>query len=102
MAKAKGRNAEDGEDQPGLDRIRLDRWLWHARFARTRGKAQILAESGHVRVNGEKVRDCARFIRVGDMLTLALDHRTVVVRVLALAEKRSAFDLARLTYEEIA
>jgi hypothetical protein len=33
---------------------------------------------------------------------LALDHRTVVVRVLALAEKRSAFDLARLTYEEIA
>jgi ribosome-associated heat shock protein Hsp15 len=39
----------------GLDRQRIDKWLWHARLVRTRGAAAALAGSGHVRVNGARI-----------------------------------------------
>jgi ribosomal protein S4 len=50
---------------------RIDKWLWHARFARTRGAAQRLALSGHVRLNRDKVTVASRTVRAGDVLTLA-------------------------------
>ncbi len=85
-------------EPPGAQRI--DKWLWHARFARTRGAAQALARSGHVRVNREKVHDAARLVRVGDVLTLNLNRGIRVIRVLGIAERRDAFEQARLLYED--
>jgi ribosome-associated heat shock protein Hsp15 len=79
---------------------RIDKWLWHARFARTRGAAQALARSGHVRLNREKVHDASRPVRPGDVLTLALRSGVRVVRILGLAERRDAYPLARLLYED--
>ncbi len=79
---------------------RIDKWLWHARFARTRRAAQQLARSGHVRVNRDKVRDASRLVRPGDVLTLSLRRGVRVVRVLAIAERRDSFALARLLYED--
>jgi ribosome-associated heat shock protein Hsp15 len=79
---------------------RIDKWLWHARFARTRGAAQQLARSGHVRVNRDKVRDAARLVRPGDVLTLGLRRGVRVIRVLGIAERRDSYALARLLYEE--
>jgi ribosome-associated heat shock protein Hsp15 len=79
---------------------RIDKWLWHARFARTRGAAQELARSGHVRINRDKVRDSSRLVRPGDVLTLSLKGGVRVIRVLGIAERRDAFPLARLLYEE--
>jgi ribosome-associated heat shock protein Hsp15 len=64
---------------------RIDKWLWHARFARTRGSAQELARSGHVRVNRDKVRDASRLVRTGDVLTLTLGRSVRVIRILGIA-----------------
>ena len=82
-------------------RQRLDKWLWFARFARTRPAAVRLAEEGHVRVEGRRVENPAHGLKCGDVLTLALPHATVVVRVLAFAERRGGYEVARLLYERL-
>ena len=79
---------------------RIDKWLWHARFARTRGAAQELARSGHVRVNRDKVRDASRLVRAGDVLTLSLGRGVRVIRILGIAGHRGGFPEARLLYED--
>ena len=73
---------------------RIDKWLWHARFARTRSAAQDLAISGAVRINREKVRSASRLVRPGDVLTLAIGRAVRVVRIDGLAERRGSFDVA--------
>lgn len=79
---------------------RIDKWLWHARFARTRAAAQKLALSGHVRVNRDKVKAASRLVHTGDVLTLALGDRVRVLRILGLSERRGSYEQARLLYEE--
>ena len=79
---------------------RIDKWLWHARFARTRGAAQRLAISGHVRLNRDKVDSASRLVREGDVLTLALGRGVRVIRIRGIAERRCSFDEAQLLYEE--
>lgn len=83
------------------DRQRLDKWLWFARFARTRAAAVRLIEDGHVRVEGRRVQTAAHALKEGDVLTLALPHATFVVRLLGLGERRGAFEVARLLYERL-
>jgi ribosome-associated heat shock protein Hsp15 len=84
----------------GSEAQRIDKWLWHARFARTRAAAQHLALSGHVRINREKVAAASRLVRAGDVLTLAISGGVRVVRVLGLAERRGGSEAARQLYEE--
>ena len=79
---------------------RIDKWLWHARFARTRGAAQKLALSGHVRVNREKVTAASRLVRAGDVLTLALGRGVRVIRIRAIADRRGSSGDAQLLYED--
>ena len=79
---------------------RLDKWLWHARFGRTRGAAQKLALSGHVRVNREKVTSASRLVRAGDVLTLALGGSVRVIRICGIAERRGSFTEAQRLYED--
>jgi ribosome-associated heat shock protein Hsp15 len=79
---------------------RLDKWLWHARFGRTRGAAQKLAVSGHVRVNREKVTSASRLVRAGDVLTLAFGPGVRVIRVCGIAERRGSYTEAQRLYEE--
>ncbi len=83
------------------DRQRLDKWLWFARFAKTRATAVRLVEDGHVRVNGRRMQAAAHGLKLGDVLTLALPHATIVVRVLALGERRGPYEEARLLYERL-
>ena len=78
---------------------RIDKWLWHARFARTRSAAQRLALSGHVRVNRDKVKVASRLVRPGDVLTLALGRGVTVIRILGLSERRGSAPEARELYE---
>lgn len=79
---------------------RIDKWLWHARFARTRGAAQLLAQSGHVRVNREKIASASRLVRPGDVLTLALDRGVRVIRIQGLSERRVDFPTAQRLYAD--
>jgi ribosome-associated heat shock protein Hsp15 len=79
---------------------RIDKWLWHARFARTRSAAQRLVTDGHVRVNREKVGAASRTVRPGDVLTLAIGRGVRVIRVCGIAERRGGFAAAQQLYEE--
>jgi ribosome-associated heat shock protein Hsp15 len=84
-----------------LDRQRIDKWLWHARVVRTRSAAAALAGSGHVRVNGVRVDAPSRLVRAGDVVTIALDRRVRVLKVLGHAERRGSADDARPLYEDL-
>jgi ribosome-associated heat shock protein Hsp15 len=83
------------------ERQRIDRWLWHARLVRTRPLAAILAASGHVRVNGQRVTAAARAVRIGDVLTVALPRAVRVVRVQAFAVRRAGARDAQMLYEDL-
>jgi ribosome-associated heat shock protein Hsp15 len=83
-----------------IEAQRIDKWLWHARFARTRSAAQRLAASGHVRVNREKVVAPSRLVRPGDVLTLAFGGGVKVIRVCGIAERRGGAEEARQLYDE--
>jgi ribosome-associated heat shock protein Hsp15 len=85
-----------------LDRQRLDKWLWHARVVRTRGAAAALATSGYVRVNGMRVTAAGRALRIGDVLTVALDRAVRVLRVTGFAERRGSAEAARSLFEDLA
>lgn len=84
------------------DRQRLDKWLWFARFAKSRTLAAKLVAGGHVRVNGQRVDTAAKAIGVGDVVTLALAHATLVVRVENLGRRRGPAPEARQLYADIA
>jgi len=84
------------------DRQRLDKWLVYARFVRTRGAALRLIGDGHVRIAGRRAEDGAQPVKIGDVLTLALAHATMVVRVRGLGERRGPYDEAKTLYEPVA
>lgn len=83
-------------------RQRLDKWLWFARVVRTRAAAADLARTGHVRVNGQRATDAARAVRVGDVLTIAVEKRILIWKVIGLGERRDSYPQARLLYEDLA
>lgn len=85
-----------------MDRQRIDKWLWHARFVRTRSDAARLVEGGFVRVNGQRMVAAAHLLRQGDVVTLALDRTVRVVRVEAFSEKRGNATSARALYADLA
>jgi ribosome-associated heat shock protein Hsp15 len=83
------------------DRQRLDKWLWFARFAKSRTLAAKLVASGFVRVNGERVENAAKGLAVGDVVTLALARTTVVIRVEGLGIRRGPAPEARTLYTDL-
>ena len=83
-------------------RQRLDKWLWFARFARTRSLAARLSEDGFVRVNGARTENPAKGLAIGDVVTVAAPHATLAVRVRDLGERRGPAPEARRLYEDLA
>jgi len=81
--------------------IRLDKWLWQARFVKTRSRAASLIESGAVRVNASRVVKPATAVRPGDGLSFALAGRVHVVRVRALGQRRGPATEARALYDDL-
>lgn len=78
---------------------RIDQWLFHARFYRTRPLAQAAAARGKVRLNGTRVEKRAQAVRPGDVLTLGQGGEILTLRILALAERRGSAPEARQLYE---
>lgn len=78
---------------------RIDKWLFHARFFRTRPLAQAATVSGRVRLNGARIEKPGRAVRPGDVLTLGKGADVVAVRVLRLAERRGPALQAQMLYE---
>ena len=92
-----------GQKSDGADRIRLDKWLWHARQAKSRSLAQKMIQAGQVRVNGERVSNNAQPVGPGDVLTLSVHGGTrhADVRLLEIAAcgtRRGPYDEAVTLY----
>jgi ribosome-associated heat shock protein Hsp15 len=68
--------------------LRLDKWLWQARFARTRSLAAKLVAEARFRINGNPTEKAHHAVRPGDVLTFALGPHIRVVKVLALGLRR--------------
>ena len=78
--------------------MRIDKWLWFARLARSRSEAQKLCESRRLRIDGRVIdRSCAQ-VRPGTILSCPRGDDVVAVRVEALAERRGPFEEARQHY----
>lgn len=87
------------DEQTGDHRVRIDKWLWAARFFKNRALATQAVSGGLVHVNGERVKP-ARGIKVGDRLEVTKDEERFVVEVVALAERRGPASVARGLYRE--
>jgi ribosome-associated heat shock protein Hsp15 len=81
--------------------MRIDRWLWAARFFKTRGLATDAVAGGHVRVNGDRVKP-AKDVRAGDTVDVRVRETRFTVVVQGLAERRGPAKVAATLYEETA
>jgi ribosome-associated heat shock protein Hsp15 len=79
--------------------VRLDKWLWAARFFKTRGLAQQAVRGGKVEINGDKPKP-SRLVRIGDKLCISKGELLFEVGVLEVGEKRVSAALASQMYRE--
>jgi ribosome-associated heat shock protein Hsp15 len=85
----------------GTDRIRLDKWLWAARFFKTRSLASQAIDLGRVRIEGERVKP-AHEAKVGEMLDVQVGEQRLQVVIRALSTQRGPASVARELYLETA
>ena len=79
--------------------VRLDKWLWAARFFKTRSRAKTAIDGGHVRLNGTRAK-AAKDVKCGDTLDIRRGQENFSVRVEALSERRGSAAVAALLYGE--
>ena len=84
-----------------MDNLRIDKWLWAARFFKTRSLATDAIDSGKVRVDGERIKP-ARAVKLDDKLLIDNGAEVWEVRVLGLSDKRGSAPVARQLYAETA
>lgn len=102
MAKATSKHDDAAAEQGSAAALRLDKWLWHARFLKTRSLAAKHVAAAGVRVNGARTVKPAANVRAGDVLVFPLGPHIRQIRVLALGERRGPAPEARLLYEDLA
>ena len=85
-----------------MSRLRLEKWLWQARFIRNRDLADGLVAARRVRLNEQIVAKTHQLVRPGDVITLTDRDQVRVLRVRALGQRRGPATEARDLYEEIA
>jgi ribosome-associated heat shock protein Hsp15 len=83
------------------DGRRLDKWLWFARFCKSRTLASKLCAAGKIRIGGELVHKAHYLVRLGDVLTFPQGPHIRVVRVLHLGVRRGPATEARTLYEDL-
>ena len=81
---------------------RLDKWLWQARFFKSRSLAARIVSDGGVRVDGTRIVKPARAVAPGETLTFAQGRTVRVIRILALATRRGPAAEAQSLYEDLA
>ena len=83
------------------DSLRVDKYLWFARFFKTRSLATKRANGGRIRINGNKIKKSSDTVRIGDILTFAQGNEIRVIRVLNLGTRRVPAQEAQNLYEDI-
>jgi ribosome-associated heat shock protein Hsp15 len=82
-----------------MELVRIDKWLWAARFYKTRSLATDAVLAGHVQVNGARVKP-SKEVRIGDDVELRIGTVTWTVAVIGLSDKRGPAAVARTLYAE--
>jgi ribosome-associated heat shock protein Hsp15 len=82
-----------------VEQVRIDKWLWAARFFKTRGLATEAVLGGHVQVNGARVKP-AKEVRAGDELQIRIGTTQWVVTITGLADRRGPAKVAATLYDE--
>jgi len=101
VAAAPDQNGDDEVDATERGIQRLDKWLWFARVLKSRTLAATAVVEGRVRVNKVKVTKPAHGVKPGDVLTIALREKVLVLRLLAPGQRRGPPPEARLLYEDL-
>lgn len=83
----------------GKQQVRLDKWLWAARFYKTRGLAVDAIESGKIEVNGERSKR-AKLVQAGDRIRIRMGPYEHVITVRGVSERRGPAPVASKLYEE--
>jgi ribosome-associated heat shock protein Hsp15 len=81
--------------------VRVDRFLFFIRLAKSRTLAQVIVEEGYVRIDGRRVGKPSEEVRVGSVVALPLRGRLRILKVLSLPARRGPAAEARLCYEEL-
>jgi ribosome-associated heat shock protein Hsp15 len=82
-----------------MDNVRIDKWLWAARFFKTRSLATDAVDTGRVRLEGDRIKP-ARPVKIDDKLLIDNGAELWEVRVLGVSDVRGSAPVARLLYEE--
>ena len=82
-------------------KLRADKWLWQARFFKTRSLSAKVITGGHLRVNGQKIAKASHGVTIGDVLTFPQANRVRVTKVLAPGERRGPAPEAQTLYEDL-
>lgn len=88
-------------DPNAAARLRLDKWLWQARFFKSRSLAAEVIEAGHVRVNGTRISRPGRDVAEGDTLTFPQGQRIRLIRITALGHRRGPATEAQGLYLDL-
>ena len=81
--------------------MRIDRFLFFIRLAKSRTLAQAIVDEGHIRIDGRRVEKSSEDVRVGSIVALPLRGRVRILKVLSLPDRRGPAPEARLCYEEL-
>lgn len=88
-------------DKQGSDKQRIDKWLWHARFFKTRTLAAEVVSAGHCRVNRQPIRKPAYSVGPGDVLTFPQGSHIRVIEITGTADKRGSAPIAQTLYTDL-
>ncbi len=86
---------------PPSEKIRIDKWLWQARFFKTRSLSSKLVSGGHLRLNGAKISKPAQNVTIGDVLTFPQGNIIRTVRIEALGTRRGPAPEAQGLYFDL-
>ncbi|MBW4707782.1 RNA-binding S4 domain-containing protein [Roseobacter sp. YSTF-M11] len=83
------------------EKLRLDKWLWHARFFKTRSLAATRVAAGDVRVNGDRTEKRSQMVGPEDVLTFAQGDQVRVIRIEAIGQRRGPASEAQALYTDL-
>lgn len=83
------------------DSLRIDKWLWYARFFKSRNLASTFVSSGKLRLNGTSIAKAHQSIRIGDVLTFPMGPHIRVIRIEAIGTRRGPAPEAQGLYEDL-
>jgi ribosome-associated heat shock protein Hsp15 len=84
-----------------IEKLRVDKWLWHARFFKTRSLAAARVKAGGLRINGNPVQKTSSAVAADDVLTFAQGDHIRVIQIVALGVRRGPASEAQTLYTDL-